>query len=129
MPIVSIEVLKKYSKEQEISLIHIVHSALQKAFKIMNNDINARLFVHEPHRFPIPKTNPILYAQPELYTLIIIDCYAGRSLDAKRNLYRFIVENLEPFGIPKDHVKILIRERLAKKISVFVVDKRGVMLM
>ena len=34
----------------------------------------------------------------------------GRSLDAKRNLYRAIVNNLEGLGIPKDHVKILLRE-------------------
>ena len=33
-----------------------------------------------------------------------------RSLDAKRNLYMAIVKNLEPFGIPKNHVKILLRE-------------------
>jgi len=41
---------------------------------------------------------------------ISIDAFAGRSLDAKRNLYRTIAANLEPFGIPKDHVKILLRE-------------------
>ncbi len=33
-----------------------------------------------------------------------------RALDAKRNLYMSIVKNLEPFGIPKNHVKILLRE-------------------
>ena len=41
---------------------------------------------------------------------ISIDCFAGRSLEAKRNLYRSIVRNLEIFGIPNNHVKILLRE-------------------
>ena len=35
---------------------------------------------------------------------------AGRSLDAKRSLYKAIMTNLELLGIPKDHVKILLRE-------------------
>ncbi|NJH96449.1 tautomerase family protein, partial [Salmonella enterica subsp. enterica serovar Anatum] len=37
-------------------------------------------------------------------------CFAGRTLDTKRNLYRSIVENLSVLGIPKDHIKILLRE-------------------
>jgi phenylpyruvate tautomerase PptA (4-oxalocrotonate tautomerase family) len=36
--------------------------------------------------------------------------FAGRTLEAKRSLYRGIVENLESLGIPRDHVKILLRE-------------------
>jgi phenylpyruvate tautomerase PptA (4-oxalocrotonate tautomerase family) len=105
MPIVLIEVRKKYSIEQEVALMKAVHLALQETFKL-NNDINVRLLVHEPHRSSLPST--IVY--PELYTLISIDCIVGRSLATKRTLYRSIVENLEKEGIPKDHVKILLRE-------------------
>ena len=47
---------------------------------------------------------------PEAYTHISIDAFQGRSVEAKRNLYKAIVDNLEPLGIPKDHVKILLRE-------------------
>lgn len=57
---------KKYSPEHEIALMEAVHSALQKAFKILNNDINVRLLVHEPHRFSVPKTNPTLYVHPDV---------------------------------------------------------------
>ena len=60
---------------------------------------------HAPHRFSCP---PHL-AQPELYTHVSIDAFAGRSLDAKRALYRGIVDNLAALGIPRDHVKILLR--------------------
>jgi len=83
-----------------------VHKALRDAFKIVPGDKNIRLVVHEPHRFACPPERE----KPEFYTHISIDAFAGRSLDAKRNLYKSIVSNLEPFGIPKDHVKILLRE-------------------
>lgn len=106
MPSVLIEVRKEYQPEQEIALIDLVHAALQEAFKILPGDKNVRLLVHKEHHFACPPDRE----RPELYTHISIDCFAGRSLDAKRNLYRSIVEKLEQFGIPKDHIKILLRE-------------------
>jgi phenylpyruvate tautomerase PptA (4-oxalocrotonate tautomerase family) len=106
MPSVLIEVRKQYTREQEIALMEAVHAALREAFKILPGDRNVRLVVHEPHRFAVPPDRET----PEAYTHISIDAFAGRSLDAKRRLYKGIVSNLEPFGIPKSHVKILLRE-------------------
>jgi len=106
MPSVLIEVRQQYPQEREIAIMEAVHTALQEAFKILPGDKNVRLLVHEPHRFACPPSKE----QPELYTHISIDAFAGRSLEAKRNLYRTIVNNLELLGIPKDHVKILFRE-------------------
>jgi phenylpyruvate tautomerase PptA (4-oxalocrotonate tautomerase family) len=106
MPSVLIEVRQQYSKEQECAIMEAVHSALRETFKILPGDRNVRLVVHEPHRFECPPSR----TNPELYTHISIDAFAGRSLDAKRKLYLMIVENLQRLGIPIDHVKILIRE-------------------
>ena len=106
MPSVLIEIRRTCAPEQETALMEAVHAALVSAFRILPTDRNVRLTVHAPHRFACP---PHL-AQPELYTHVSIDAFAGRSLDAKRALYRAIVANLEPRGIPKDHVKILLRE-------------------
>jgi len=107
MPSVLIEIRKEYSQQQEIELMEAVHAALREAFKTPEWDKNVRLIVHEPHRLMCPPDRE----QPDLYTHISIDCFAGRSLDAKRNLYKTIVSNLEQrFGIPKNHVKILLRE-------------------
>jgi phenylpyruvate tautomerase PptA (4-oxalocrotonate tautomerase family) len=106
MPSVLIEVRKTHPREQEVALLEAVHAALVSAFRIPPTDRNVRLIVHEPHRFACP---PHL-AQPELYTHVSIDAFTGRSLDAKRALYRAIVENLGALGIPKDHVKILLHE-------------------
>jgi phenylpyruvate tautomerase PptA (4-oxalocrotonate tautomerase family) len=107
MPTVLIEVRKSYTPEEEMGLIEAVHAALRDAFKIKPGDRDVRLIVHEPHRFACPPA----CEKPEAFTLIGIDAFAGRSVDAKRNLYRAIVANLEPFGIPKDHVKIVLREQ------------------
>jgi phenylpyruvate tautomerase PptA (4-oxalocrotonate tautomerase family) len=106
MPSVLIEVRRQYTQEQEVALMEAVHAALREAFKLLPHDRNVRLTAHEPHRFACPPGK----AQPERYTHISIDAFQGRSLDAKRHLYRAIVGNLEPLGIPKDHVKILLRE-------------------
>lgn len=106
MPSVLIEVRTKYARDEEIALIEAVHAALREAFKILPGDRNVRLVVHEPHRFACPPDR----TRPELYTHISIDAFAGRSLDAKRALYRTVVANLGRLGIPADHVKILLRE-------------------
>lgn len=106
MPSVLIEVRQQYAQDREIALMEAVHAALRAAFKILPGDKNVRLVVHEPHRFACPPDRE----KPEYYTHISIDAFAGRSLDAKRSLYQAIVRNLEPFGIPKNHVKILLRE-------------------
>jgi phenylpyruvate tautomerase PptA (4-oxalocrotonate tautomerase family) len=106
MPSVLIEVRRQYTPEEEVELMEAVHLALREAFQILPGDKNVRLIVHEPHRFACPPARE----KPEYYTHISIDAFAGRSLDAKRKLYKAIVANLELLGIPADHVKILLRE-------------------
>ena len=106
MPSVLIEIRRQCNREQETALIEAVHAALREAFRILPGDRNVRLVVHEAHRFACPPDR----SQPDLYTHISIDAFAGRSLDAKRDLYKGIVKNLESLGIPRDHVKILLRE-------------------
>jgi len=103
---VLIEIRRAISADEESRLMEAVHSALREAFKLLPGDRNVRLIAHEPHRFACPPDR----SHPELYTHISIDAFAGRSLDAKRALYLSIVEKLEGLGIPRDHVKILLRE-------------------
>jgi phenylpyruvate tautomerase PptA (4-oxalocrotonate tautomerase family) len=106
MPSAQIEVRREYSEADEAGLIEAVHGALVTAFQIPPQDKDVRLVVHAPHRFAC---SPRLTA-PEFFTLVTVDCFAGRSIDAKRKLYTEIVGNLKPFGIPADHVTILVRD-------------------
>ncbi|MBJ7472278.1 MAG: tautomerase family protein, partial [Solirubrobacteraceae bacterium] len=96
MPSTLIEIARDYSPAQETAIIDAVHDALVAAFKIPVEDKHLRLVVHALHRFV---SNPGL-DHPDRYTLVTIDCLPGRSLEAKRELYREIVARLAPFGIP-----------------------------
>ncbi|WP_321529254.1 tautomerase family protein [Sedimenticola selenatireducens] len=110
MPSVLIEVRQQYAPETESGIMEAVHAALREAFKILPGDRNVRLLVHEPHRFQCPPDRE----KQEYYTHISIDCFAGRSLEAKRKLYKAIVNNLSQFDIPANHVKIMLREITAE---------------
>jgi phenylpyruvate tautomerase PptA (4-oxalocrotonate tautomerase family) len=106
MPSVMIEVCRAYSPAEEVALMDAVHGALVRAFRIPPHDRHVRLLAHAPHRFACPPNKP----QPERYTQISIDALSGRSAEAKRALYREIVDRLEPLGIPGDHITIVVRE-------------------
>lgn len=106
MPSVLIEVRRKYNPAQEVAIMEAVHAALCEAFQILPEDKHVRLIVHETHRFMCPPNRE----KPDRYTHISIDAFAGRSLEAKRKLYQSIVTRLEDLDIPRDHVKILLRE-------------------
>lgn len=101
-----IEVRRTYTAAEEVAIIDAVHDALVAAFHIPLADKHVRLMVHEPHRFA---TSPKL-ATPERYTLVTIDCFAGRSVAAKRALFGEIVERFAGLGIPTDHVTVMLRE-------------------
>ncbi|SDD36061.1 tautomerase family protein [Rhodococcus tukisamuensis] len=106
MPTALIEVRRRYSEADEIAIIDAVHGALVAAFLIPPQDKHVRLIAHEPHRFACP---PHL-AEPEFCTIVSIDCFAGRSGQAKRNLYAEIVDRLAALDIPRDHITITLRE-------------------
>jgi phenylpyruvate tautomerase PptA (4-oxalocrotonate tautomerase family) len=106
MPHVLIETRREHTQAEEIALMDAVHGALRRAFRIPENDRHVRLLVHEPHRFACPPDK----AEPARFTQISIDAFEGRSIEAKRALYREIVDSLEPLGVPRDHISILIRE-------------------
>ncbi len=110
MPAATIEVRREYTQAQEIALVDALHSAMQAALRTPAHDKNIRLVVHQPHRFP-PRPG---HEQPQYSTFISIDAFTGRSPETKRRLYRAIVEHLAPFGIPPDHVTIVLREAAAE---------------
>lgn len=114
MPSIMIEVRQHYTVDTELEIMEAVHKACRDAFKILPYDRNIRFIEHEPQRFQCPPDKD----KPEFYTLITIDAFIGRSLDAKRKLYENIVNNLAPLGIPKNHVKIILREIPAENFGI-----------
>ncbi len=106
MPFGLIETRCPRSASDEVALIDAVHGALIEAFRIPPGDKHIRLIEHAPHRCAVPPS----LEHPELFTLVSIDCFSGRSIDAKRCLYAEITGRLESLGIPRDHVSIVLRE-------------------
>ena len=93
MPLVKVSLLKGRSIEEK--------KALLDAFKIPENDRNQRIFEFEPENFDIPEE------KTSNYTMIEIDVFPGRSLDAKRKLYQKIVQNLNEQIQPNDILVVL----------------------
>ncbi|MGH3119275.1 MAG: tautomerase family protein, partial [Gaiellales bacterium] len=101
MPLVQIEVLKGRSLPEKQALFDAVHEALVEALKIPDDDRVQRLIEHESEDFEAPS---------EAYTIVRITMFPGRSLSAKRDLYRAIVKNLGQLGVPANDVFIVLQE-------------------
>ncbi len=101
MPLVKVSLLKGKSIEEKKALLDAIHAALLDAFKIPENDRTQRIFEFEPENFEIPEE------KTSNYTIIEIDVFPGRSLDAKRKLYQKIVQNLSEQIQPNDILVIL----------------------
>lgn len=106
MPSTQVEVRRTYAPETEAAILDAVHESLVAAFAIPVEDKHVRLVVHEPHRFAVPPT----LSSPEAYTLVVVDCFAGRSVGAKRALYREVSRRLGVLGIPADHITVIVRD-------------------
>ncbi|MHA3835730.1 tautomerase family protein [Terrabacter sp. AAH1] len=106
MPSTLIEVRRTYPPDQQVALMNAVHEALVAAFKIPNDDRFVRLTEFEPHAM----VNGLGDGVSDTYMRVTIDCFSGRSVEAKRALYRQIVERLAVYGIPPQDISILLRE-------------------
>jgi phenylpyruvate tautomerase PptA (4-oxalocrotonate tautomerase family) len=104
MAIVRIEIIAGRSAEERKSLLDAVHAALTDALKVPDDDPTLRVVEYSPGdcRVPLGRT--------ERYTQIEIAMFAGRSLEAKRHLYRAIARNLQALGIQPADVVILLHE-------------------
>jgi len=104
MPLAKIEVRKSRSPEQVQALIEAVYLAQRDALKVPEHDRQIRYIEHRPEHFAVPP------GKSDNYTVVEICLFPGRSLDAKRALYRAIVDRFEPLGIPRDEVFIVLHE-------------------
>jgi len=89
---------------REMELIEAIQSALLSAIKIPDWDRDIVVELCEGNRRIVPT------GRSEQFTRIEIELFSGRSLEAKRRLYRSIVQNLAALGVPKDEIKIILLE-------------------
>lgn len=106
MPSATIEVRRSYSQQEELRLMAGVHEAIVEAFKVNPVHRNLTLVVHPAHRFLGRLDCP----EPERLTNISIFVLPGRSVAAKRRLYRLLIQHLQTLGIPKECVLIRLHE-------------------
>ena len=89
---------------QEAALIAAVQSALVSAFRIPEGDRDVVLDLYGETRRVVPA------GRSDRYTRVEIVGIAARSAEAKRALYRAIVDNLASLGVPRLECRIVIIE-------------------
>jgi len=104
MPLVRIEIEKGNSPEYQKAILDGVHQALVETVKIPDYDRRQRLYELDTDHFEHT-------GRSNQYTIIEITMFKGRSSEAKKALYRRVVDllNRNP-GIPGNDITIIIHE-------------------
>ena len=104
MPLAKIEVRKSRPAEEVAALMEAIYQAQREALRVPEGDRQIRYVEHKPEHFAVPPD------KTENYTLVEITLFPGRTLEAKRNLYKSIVRRLGALGIPASDVFIVLYE-------------------
>ncbi len=104
MPYAKIEV-RRHRPESEVQfLIESVYQAQQLALKVPANDRQIRYVEHRAEHFAVPEE------KSENFTFVEILMYPGRTLEAKRQLYKEIVTRFGEIGIGEGDIIIVLHE-------------------
>ncbi|GAA5165846.1 hypothetical protein GCM10023321_56390 [Pseudonocardia eucalypti] len=104
MPDILVEVRGPWLAGRQAAFLRAVHRAVTEALGTPEDEPLARLIEHPAGNYLTPD------AAGERFTRIEIALFAGRSVEAKRRLYRAIVRNLGRFEVPPADVKIVLLE-------------------
>lgn len=104
MPITRIEVKRSWPPETQRQLIEATHAAMVESLKIPDHDKLIRFVEHRPEHFVSPPDTS------ENFTLVEIALFVGRSLEAKRKLYKSIVRRFGELGIEPTDIRIILHE-------------------
>lgn len=85
-------------------MIEAVYLSQREALKVPENDRQIRYVEYKPEHFAVPP------GVSENYTFVEITMFPGRSIQAKRNLYREIVTRFGALGIPPQEILIVLNE-------------------
>jgi phenylpyruvate tautomerase PptA (4-oxalocrotonate tautomerase family) len=104
MPLVCIETRRGRTAAQKRALLDATHAALVTALKIPERDRHQRIVEHDPDDYEIPP------GRGDDWTVVTVTLFAGRSVQAKRALYRAMVDNLAAAGVPPEDVMIILHD-------------------
>lgn len=97
--------LRPHLESQRKRLSDTLHSCIVEAFLYPENKRAHRFFYLEKDDFYYPE------GRSEQYTIIEISLFEGRSIEAKKALYRLIFERFENvLGISQNDVEITLTE-------------------
>jgi len=101
MPSTRIETRKGWLGDRRLELIEAVQRALVAHLKIPESDRSVRLLEYEADSF---------IGTSEKATEIEVTLFTGRSIEAKRNLYKGLVDELAAFGLAPSEIKVMLIE-------------------
>ncbi len=102
MPLIHVHLRAGRSAAQKKALLDGVHAAFVEAFKLPPADRNQLVHEYAPEDFEARYGTDAVFVEGTIFP--------GRSLDAKRLLYRLLVENAEKAGIARDQVLVVLHE-------------------
>jgi phenylpyruvate tautomerase PptA (4-oxalocrotonate tautomerase family) len=105
MPLVRIEICVDKSREYKKKLMDIVHSSLVDALKIPESDRMQRLYELDREHFEHSST------KTENCTIVELTIFKGRSIEAKRMLYKLLTERLQAeLGVLPTDLLVVLHE-------------------
>jgi len=104
MPLVKISIRKGRTDSEKKTLLNIVHSALIEAFEIPDSDRVQRIYEFNDDEFEIPND------RTRKFTIIEIIILPGRSVDAKKKLYKIIFSQLKNLGYQDNDAVVVLSE-------------------
>jgi len=104
MPLVKIEIEKGFDQPYKEAILEGIHQALVDCIRIPASDRRQRIYELDPQDF-------IHTGKSKQFTLVEITMFPGRSKEARKALYRAIVDHLATNpGIPPSDIMIVIHE-------------------
>ncbi len=104
MPLVKISILKGRSTSEKKKLLDLVHSSLVEAFKIPDHDRTQRVYEFSEVDFEIEND------RSDKYTIIEITIFPGRSVEAKKKLYKLLFSHLKELGYQDNDAIVVLHE-------------------
>ena len=93
-----------WARGSEGKVIEAVQSALLNSLKLPEHDRDVVLDIYDE------TTRIVRTGRSQRYTRVEVTLFAGRSMEAKKALYKAMVANLAELGVPEAEVKTVLIE-------------------